>query len=166
MKKFIKFNKEILYILICLKALNISQSTVCKVFIKQHNNKQVNFYKTFDDNIETSYNNKMWIIYYMLAITTYQTTIIQKIFSILVHYSKRQSSFNSIVYLIFYKYIKRFIYIFQKHNKYSVKHYIYARNTKTKSLEILALINLYIIYKLSRTKNIFFLYNKLSTKAI
>lgn len=157
MKNFTLFNKEILYMLICLKALNISQNTLCKVFTQKYNSKKINFYKPFYYNKTVSYKNKIWIIYHMLEATTYQATVIQKIFSILVHYSKHKLSFNNIAYLISYKYVKRFIYNFQKRNKYNIY-------TKTEQLEILALVNLYIIYRLSKTKNIFFLYKQLATK--
>ena len=159
MKNFTPSSKEILCMLICLKALNISQNTLCKVFTQKYNSKKINFYKPFYYNKAISYKNKIWTIYHMLEAITYQATVIQKIFSILAHYSKQKSSFNKIVYLISYKYVKRFIYNFQKLNKYNMY-------TKTEQLEILALVNLYIIYKLSKTKNIFFLYKKLATKTM
>lgn len=148
----------------CLEALNVQNHHVYRTYFKRQNRTNIQPYHQLDCKNYKYDKHTLWLIYNILNTTRYCKNTLKKIFFILMSYSNNKSYFNNIISLITYKYIKRFIYKYQKYHKYDIKHDIYQKDSTINKLDKLALINLYIIYKLLRTKNNFFIYKNLTIK--
>lgn len=143
MTPFKYINKSILLIKICLSSLSIHDKTI-KISTKI-NQKLVDIQRINNNHYLLSYQRILLVIHNTLNIISKHNNNYCKILCILIDYSTNPQKLS----LASSKYIKRFKY------KYSIK----INNKYVRRIDKIAILQLYIIYKLLITKQPIYIFN-------
>lgn len=158
-------NKQILHTLICIKSLNLhnKQNKLSSIFQYLNTPKQ----KVNSRKIAQGSNNYLCILilstaYYILNIASTQNQEYRKAISILKYESINNKDKTTKKKPLLKKYIQRFKYKYQKYNKHKFKQLTECRENykNERKTDIISITYLYIIYKITCTKNKFITYER------